>query len=57
VSGGDTSLMFLCSGLDDPSARPMTEDGRKRGGMKFMWSFDVKLSGALSHRSRTRLQL
>ena len=41
VSG---NVLFLCSGLDDRrSARPMTGDGRKRGGM---WSFDVKLSGA-----------
>jgi hypothetical protein len=55
VSGGD--ILFLCSGLDDRSARPMTGDGRKRGGMKFMWSFDVKLSGALSQRSRSGLQL
>jgi hypothetical protein len=50
VSG---DILFLCSGLDDRSARPMTGDGRKRGGMKFTWSFDVKLSGALSHRSRS----
>jgi hypothetical protein len=42
VSG---DILFLCSsGLDDRrSARPMTGDGRKRGGM---WSFDVKLSRA-----------
>jgi hypothetical protein len=50
-------LLFLCSGLDDRSARPMTGDGRKRGGMEIMWSFDVKLSEALSHSSCGALQM
>jgi hypothetical protein len=48
---GDILLFLGSSILDDPSARRMTGDGRKRGGMGIMWSFDVKLSEALSHSS------
>jgi hypothetical protein len=57
VSGGESCVLFLGSILDDRSARPMTGDGRKRGGMGIMWSFDVKLSEALSYSSCGALQL
>ena len=39
-------LLILCNGLNGRNARPMREDGRKRGGMTCKYS--IQLSRALS---------